>query len=77
MTGGPKESGAKVSGWKAEIFIPFKLLEALGNVPPKPGTTWRANFYRVDHDDGRTTELGLDLRRSQFARVPQVRHAGL
>jgi hypothetical protein len=23
----------------------------LGNVPPKAGTRWRANFYRVDYDD--------------------------
>ena len=30
-----------------------KLLEPLANVPPKPATRWRANFYRVDYDDGR------------------------
>jgi hypothetical protein len=23
--------------------------------PPKPGARWRANFYRVDYDDGRQT----------------------
>ena len=22
---------------------------------PKPGTHWRANFYRVDHDGGKRT----------------------
>jgi hypothetical protein len=31
------------------------LLKPLQNVPPKPGTTWRANFYRVDHDGGKAT----------------------
>ena len=52
VSGGPKESGASISGWTAEIFLPYTLLQPLQNVPPKPGTQWRANFYRVDHDDG-------------------------
>jgi predicted TIM-barrel fold metal-dependent hydrolase len=54
-TGGPKQSGAKVTGWKAEVFIPYDLLRPLQNVPPQPGTRWRANFYRVDYDQGETT----------------------
>ncbi len=53
--GGEKASGAKVSGWRAEVFIPYALLEPLSNVPPKKGTRWRANFFRVDYDDGQTT----------------------
>lgn len=55
VTGGPKQSGAKITGWKAEVFTPYELLKPLQNVPPKPGTRWRANFYRVDYDDGQTT----------------------
>ena len=55
VTGGPKQSGAKVKGWKAEVFVPYDLLEPLQNVPPQPGTQWRANFYRVDYDEGKTT----------------------
>jgi hypothetical protein len=54
-TGGPKESGARVAGWRAEVFIPYELLKPLGNVPPRPGARWRANVYRVDHDGGQTT----------------------
>jgi predicted TIM-barrel fold metal-dependent hydrolase len=54
-SGGKKESGAKITGWTAEVFVPYELLAPLGNVPPKPGTRWRANFYRVDYDDGRST----------------------
>jgi Carbohydrate family 9 binding domain-like len=53
--GGPKESHAAIQGWRAEFFIPYALLTPLQNVPPKPGMRWRANFYRMDHDDGRTT----------------------
>jgi predicted TIM-barrel fold metal-dependent hydrolase len=54
-TGGPVESGASVKGWKAEVFLPFALLSPLRNVPPTPGTRWRANFYRMDYDDGKTS----------------------
>ncbi len=54
-TGGRNESMAAVTGWRAEVFIPYELLKPLQNVPPKSGTKWRANFYRVDHDDKKTT----------------------
>ena len=56
VTGGPKESNAAIQGWRAEFFIPYVLLRPLQNVPPKAGTRWRANFYRVDYDDGKTTQ---------------------
>ncbi len=55
-TGGVAESMAKVQGWQAEVFIPFELLQPLANVPPKPGTQWRANFYRVDYDEQQVTQ---------------------
>jgi predicted TIM-barrel fold metal-dependent hydrolase len=55
VMGGPKRSGAKVRGWKAEVFVPYDLLKPLQNVPPQPGTRWRANFYRVDYDDDKST----------------------
>jgi predicted TIM-barrel fold metal-dependent hydrolase len=54
-TGGVKKPGAAITGWTAEFFIPYELLQPLTNVPPRPGTQWRANFYRMDYDDGRTT----------------------
>jgi hypothetical protein len=50
VVGGKKESGSNVTAWIAEFFIPFKLLAPLPEVPPKPGTKWRANMYRIDHD---------------------------
>jgi hypothetical protein len=37
-------------------MIPYTVLRPLQNVPPKAGTTWRANFYRMDHDDGKETQ---------------------
>lgn len=48
--GGELSPGARVEGWTSEIFIPFALLAPLRNVPPGPGTRWRANFYRIDYD---------------------------
>jgi predicted TIM-barrel fold metal-dependent hydrolase len=50
--GGEKKSGASVAGWTAEVFIPYELLNPLQNVPPKAGSRWRANFYRMDYDKG-------------------------
>lgn len=55
VSGGEQRPGAKITGWTAEVFVPYKLLEPLKNVPPKPGTRWRANFYRMDYDGGQTT----------------------
>ena len=54
--GGPKQSQAAIEGWRAEFFIPYQLLRPLQNVPPKAGTKWRANFYRMDHDEGKRTQ---------------------
>jgi hypothetical protein len=54
--GGPKEKGAAVQGWSAEFFIPFALFKGINNSPPRTGTRWRANFYRMDYDDGRKTQ---------------------
>jgi len=50
VRGGPKLSGAAVSGWNAEFFLPFALLQGLGNTPPTPGMSWRGNMYRIDYD---------------------------
>ncbi|MEX0936818.1 MAG: amidohydrolase family protein [Pirellulales bacterium] len=55
VRGGEKRSGARIEGWAAEVFVPYVLLQPLQNVPPKPGTQWRANFYRVDYDGAQQT----------------------
>lgn len=50
---GVNKSATRSNGrftWTAEFFIPYALLSSLQNVPPKKGTTWRANFYRIDYD---------------------------
>lgn len=52
VVGGMPAPGASVTGWSAEFFIPFALLRGLRNTPPQPGTRWRANFCRIDHDTG-------------------------
>lgn len=55
ISGGEQKSGATITGWQAEVFIPYELLKPLQNVPPKSGSRWRANFYRVDYDDPGST----------------------
>jgi hypothetical protein len=50
---GERKNGAAIEGWVAEFFIPFDLLKPLGNVPPKSGTRWKANIYRIDYDTGK------------------------
>jgi predicted TIM-barrel fold metal-dependent hydrolase len=59
--GGDLKSGAAVQGWRAEVFIPYELLAPLRNVPPKAGSRWRANFYRMDYDEGK--QAGWDWAR--------------
>jgi len=45
------KTNGNVTSWTAEFFIPYTLLAPLQNVPPVSGTSWRANFYRIDYDN--------------------------
>ena len=56
IIGGPKQPQASIEGWRAEFFVPYALLTPLQNVPPRPGMSWRANFYRMDYDAGKVTQ---------------------
>lgn len=53
IQGGKPEPSAKITSWTAEMFFPYALLKGFKNVPPKPGTTWKGNFYRMDYDTGK------------------------
>jgi hypothetical protein len=53
--GGPREPMASVKSWTAEFFIPYQLLGPIVKAPPQSGEKWRANFYRIDYDQGYTT----------------------
>ncbi len=48
-----EKRNGEMQKWTAEIFVPFALLSPLGNVPPKTGTLWNANFCRLDYDEGK------------------------
>jgi len=52
VVGGKAEPGSDIQSWSAEIFFPYRLFNPLVNVPPKSGTVWNANFYRLDYDNG-------------------------
>lgn len=53
VRGGERASGASITGWTAEVFLPYELLRPLAQVPPRPGMRWRANVYRMDYDEAR------------------------
>jgi hypothetical protein len=46
-----QDDNGKPTSWTGEFFIPYALLRPLQNVPPKKGTQWRANIYRIDYDE--------------------------
>lgn len=58
--------GDDVTRWTAEFFIPFELLKPMINLPPKKGTRWRANFYRIDYDKGESTWQWQKVRDDAF-----------
>lgn len=45
---GKTDDRGKGTGWTAEYAIPFDEIFGAPNTPPKPGDTWRVNFYRID-----------------------------
>jgi hypothetical protein len=53
IDGGKMEKNGLISSWTAELFFPYELFNPLQNVPPKSGTVWNANFYRLDYDKGK------------------------
>lgn len=50
-----KDEEGTITGWTGEFFIPYALLRPLQNVPPVPGTEWRANIYRIDYDEAESS----------------------
>lgn len=57
VSGGEKLSGASITQWTAEIFIPYQLLYPVLNNPPESGARWRFNLYRNDYDTGDRTRF--------------------
>lgn len=50
ITGGLPDINSEIKAWSAEIFFPYGALGLLPKVPPGSGTTWNANFCRLDYD---------------------------
>jgi predicted TIM-barrel fold metal-dependent hydrolase len=55
VAGGDLKSGATITSWTAEVFLPYALLQPLVTQPPKSGDRWRGNFYRMDYDNDKPT----------------------
>jgi len=56
INGGTQKPGEKIRSWSAEIFFPYELLGLLPGIPPHSGTTWQANFCRIDYDIGKMVQ---------------------
>jgi hypothetical protein len=52
VTGEKIEVGSSIRTWSAEMFFPYTILGLLPGIPPISGTTWNANFCRLDYDSG-------------------------
>src|SRR5690606_17525909 len=50
--GGSAKLDGKITSWTAEVFLSYRSLRLLSNIPPKSGTIWKVNFYRSDYDTG-------------------------
>lgn len=59
VRGGEAEPGATISGWSAEWFIPFALMNGMVDVPPASRSRWRGNIYRLDYDAGSPSHWAL------------------
>lgn len=53
IAGGVKKLNGTIKSWSAEVFLSYRSLGLLPNVPPKSGTVWNANFCRLDYDTGK------------------------
>jgi hypothetical protein len=51
VKGKVNDPALKDERWTSEWAIPFASI-APGGKPPRPGTVWRVNFYRIDHRRG-------------------------
>lgn len=67
-----KEKG-RMTGWMAEVFIPYALLPPLRDSPPQAGTVWNANFCRLDYDAGRMEKWAWSPVRSGFHEFERYR----
>ena len=70
-----RDNQGKPLKWTAEFFIPYALLKPLQNVPPKKGTQWRMNLYRIDHDTQSTSWASKPIRKNfhDFERFGRIK----
>ena len=66
LKAGKMEIGSTIQSWSSELFFPYSLFNPLSNVPPKSGTSWNANFYRLDYDTGKMIKWSWAPIKSSF-----------
>lgn len=53
LLGGKMELNGKITSWSAEMFISYRSMGLIPNIPPRRGALWNANFCRLDYDTGK------------------------
>ena len=56
VQGGKKQVNGIIRSWSAELFFPYSIFGLLPDSPPQSGTSWDANFCRIDYDSGKQVE---------------------
>lgn len=57
--GGEKLRDAPCTGWRAECFLPFALLEGVLKKQPVSGDVWYGNVFRIDYGGQETDRYAL------------------
>ena len=73
VIGGNNVPGASITSWAAELFFPYELFKPLSNVPPRSGTIWNANFYRLDYDSGKMIKWAWSPVERSFHEIDKFR----
>lgn len=73
IVGEKKIANAAITSWSAELFFPYNLFRPLGNVPPTSGTSWNANFYRLDYDSGKMVKWAWGPVQNSFHELEKFR----
>ena len=72
VDGGAAKSGATIQAWTAEVFFPYELVSIMSQAP-ESGAVWKANFCRLDYDEGKMVKWSWSPVESSFHEYQKFR----